>query len=106
MARVPSTRRIAAAAARQTFSQLLSEVRREEEPVIIEKGGVPIAAVVPLSMLERERRWDGERAQRVALLRRLRRPFEDISPGEVEREAIAAVTAVRSERRRKQKTAR
>lgn len=106
MPRVARTRRIAAATARQTFSQLLSEVRREEAPVIIEKSGVPIAAVVPLSMLERERRWNEERAQRVALLERLRRPFENIPSRELEREAIAAVTAVRSERPRKRRTAR
>jgi prevent-host-death family protein len=106
MPRTARTRRVAAATARQTFSKLLNEVRREEAPVIIEKGGVPIAAVVPLSMLERERRWDEERAERIALLERLRRPFADVPPGALEREAIAAVTAVRKERRRKGKTLR
>lgn len=95
------TRRIAAAAARQGLSQLLDKVRRDEEPVIIEKSGVPVAAVVPLSVLERERRRAEERAERLALLERLRRPFRDIPPDEVEREAVAAVVAVRRERRRK-----
>ena len=106
MPRVARTRRIAAATARQTFSQLLSEVRRDDAPVIIERSGVPVAAVVPLSMLERERRWEEERAQRKALLERLRRPFENIPSGELEREAIAAVTAVRKERLRKRKPSR
>lgn len=95
MVRPARTRRVAAATARQRFSQLLSDVRTGEQPVIIEKGGVPVAAVVPLSMLERERRWAEERADRSALLERLRRPFKDVAPVEVEREAVAAVAAVR-----------
>lgn len=101
MARSARTRRVASATARRTFSRLLSDVRREEAAVIIEKGGVPIAAVVPLSMLERDRRWDEERADRIALLRRLRQPFENMPSGEVEREAADAVTAARAARRRK-----
>ena len=101
MARAQRTRRVAAATARQTFSQLLSDVRRDEEPVIIEKGGVPVAAVVPLSVLDRDRRWAEEREQRIALLERLRRPFREIPSEEIEREAVTAVTAVRQRARRK-----
>ena len=104
MARSARTRRIAAATARRTFSQLLSDVRREEAPVIIEKGGVPVAAVVPLSMLERDRRWDEERAERVALLQRLRQPFEGIPSSRLEREAADGVTAARAARRREQRS--
>jgi prevent-host-death family protein len=92
---------VAAATARQTFSQLLSDVRRDEEPVIIEKGGVPVAAVVPLSVLERDRRWAEERAQRIALLERLRQPFRDVPTEELEREAVVAVTGARRRARRK-----
>jgi len=104
MPRPGRTRRVAAATARQTFSQLLSQVRREETPVIIEKGGVPVAAVVPLSMLERDRRWVEDRAERTALLERLRRPFAGVRSGDLEREVISAVTSVRKERRRKRTT--
>jgi len=101
MVRAERTRRVAASTARQTFSQLLTDVRRLEEPVIIEKAGVPVAAVVPLSILERDRRWADERAQRVALLERLRRPFQDIPSEEIEREAETAVTAARQQRRKR-----
>jgi prevent-host-death family protein len=106
MPRARSTRRIAAASARQNLSRLLMDVRREEEPVIIEKGGVPVAAVVPLSMLDRDRRWAEERAGRLALLERLRRPFRDLPSGEIERETSEAVAAARRDRRRRQATRR
>lgn len=99
MARAQRTRRVAAATARQTFSRLLSDVRAREESVIIEKAGVPVAAVVPLSVLDRDRRWAAEREQRIALLERLRRPFRDVSTEEIEREAVAAVTEARQRRK-------
>jgi prevent-host-death family protein len=100
------TRRVAAATARQKLSRLLDDVRRAEQPVIIEKSGVPVAAVVPLSMLDRERRWAQERVDRLALLERLRRPFRNVPPEKIERESAAAIAAVRGGRRRKQMSSR
>lgn len=100
MTRADRTRRIAAAAARQHLSRLLSDVRQDEQPVIIERSGVPVAAMVPLSMLERDRRWNEERSTRLALLERLRRPFREIPATEIEREAEKAVTEARRRRRR------
>jgi prevent-host-death family protein len=100
MARAERTRHIAAAAARQNLSRLLTDVRQDERPVIIERSGVPVAAMVPLSMLERDRRWNEERSARLALLERLRRPFREIPAAEIEREAAEAVTAAQRGRRR------
>lgn len=100
MAHPERTRRIAAAAARQNLSRLLTDVRQSERPVIIERSGVPLAAMVPLSMLERDRRWNEERSDRLALLERLRRPFREIPANEIEREAAEAVNAARRGRRR------
>lgn len=56
--------------------------------------------MVPLSMLERDRRWNEERSNRLALLERLRRPFREIPAIEIEREAEKAMTAARRGRRR------
>lgn len=100
MPRRSAIRRIGAAEARQNFSQLIGDVRTTEEPVIVEKGGVPVAAVVPLGVLQREQRWTEERTERVALLERLRRPFREVPADEIEREAAAAVAEVRAERRK------
>lgn len=106
MARAERPRRVAAAAARQNLSRLLTDVRRNEQPVIIEKSGVPVAAMVPLSMLERDRRWNEQRSDRLALLERLRRPFREIPVAEIEREAAEAVAAARRRRQRIRSTRR
>lgn len=92
---------MAVAEARQRFSRILDDVREGDEPVIIEKSGVPVAALVPLTVLERDRRWAAERAERVALLERLRRPFRDVPIEEIEAQIRRAVASVRAERRRR-----
>lgn len=92
---------MAVAEARQRFSRVLDDVREGDEPVIIEKSGVPVAAVVPLTMLERDRRWAAERAERVALLERMRRPFRDVPAEEIETQVRKAIASVRTERRRR-----
>ena len=94
-------RRIAATQARQNFSRLIGDVYRDEEPVIIEKGGVPVAAMVPLTVLDRDRRWAEERAERIALLERMRAPFRDVPPEKLEARVAQAIKAVRRERRRR-----
>ncbi len=95
------TRRIAAAQARQTFSRLIGDVRTAEETVIIEKGGVPVAAIVPLGALERMRLDRVERGERLALLERLRSPFREVAPDELERRVGQAISAARSGRKRR-----
>jgi len=96
-----SPRRIAVAEARQRFSRILDEVREADEPVIIEKSGLPVAAVVPLTVLDRDRRWAAERAERIALLERMRRPFRDVPTEEIETQVRKAVASVRVERSRR-----
>jgi prevent-host-death family protein len=92
---------MAVAEARQRFSQILDDVREGNEPVIIEKSGVPVAAVVPLTVLDRDRRWAAERAERIALLERMRQPFRDVPTDEIETQVRKAIASVRAERSRK-----
>lgn len=92
---------MAVAEARQRFSRILDEVRKADEPVIIEKSGVPVAALVPLTVLERDRRSAADRAERIALLERMRRPFRDVPTDEIETQVRKAIASVRAERSRR-----
>jgi prevent-host-death family protein len=47
------TKTIKASDARQQFSQLLNEVFREESRVVVEKSGIPVAAIIPAKDLQR-----------------------------------------------------
>jgi prevent-host-death family protein len=42
----PMTKTIKASVARQQFSQLLNEVFRKEARIVVEKSGIPIAAII------------------------------------------------------------
>lgn len=92
---------MAVAEARQRFSRILDDVREGDEPVIIEKSGVPVAALVPLTVLDRDRRWAAERAERIALLERMRRPFRDVPTEEIETQVRKAIVSERAERSRR-----
>ena len=92
---------MAVAEARRRFSRILDDVRESDEPVIIEKSGVPVAALVPLTVLDRDRRWAAERAERMALLERMRRPFRDVPTEEIDTQVRKAIASVRAERSRR-----
>jgi prevent-host-death family protein len=93
-------RRVPATEARQRFSELLREVREDDRRIVVDKGGVPVAAIVPLSVLERAEREDDERAARGALLDRMRTSFRDQTTERIETEAAKALRKVRRARRK------
>ena len=95
----PMTQTIAASAARQQFSQLLNQVFRREMRVVIEKSGIPVAALVSADDLQRLRRYEVERKENFAVLDRMREAFQDVPAEEIEREVARAIAEVRAEKR-------
>lgn len=59
--REPATQTIDAAEATQRWSHLLETVSRGDTRVIVEEGGVPVAAIISTDDLERFRRFEAER---------------------------------------------
>jgi prevent-host-death family protein len=93
------TRSIKASEAGQQFASLLNRVFREQERVIIEKSGIPVAAIVSTDDVRRLERLDAELEARRALLERIRAPFQGIPESEIEHEVERALAEVRAERR-------
>ncbi len=56
--REPMTQTINASDARQHWSELLNKVFRKETRVIIEKSGIPVAAIISAEDLERLNRFE------------------------------------------------
>lgn len=90
---------VKASEARQHFSEITNEVFRGETRILIEKSGVPVAAVVSAQDLEALVRREQEREELSQLLDEMSEPFKDISEEEVEREVMAAVLRARRELR-------
>ena len=100
------TRTVQASAARQQWSALLGEVFRERSRVIVEKSGIPVAALISLHDLERLRRLDAQAEQDLRTLAEFRAAFVDVPDEELEREVERAVAEARAEGRRERRTHR
>jgi prevent-host-death family protein len=85
--------------ARKHFSETLDRVRESDARVVIEKSGIPVAAVVPLGVLrdaeERERR----RQEALQTLRDAQAGFAGVSEREAEVEIEKALDEIRQEQR-------
>lgn len=95
----PITQTIAASEARQQFSQLLNRVFRREMRVVIEKSGIPVAAIVSADDLQQLRRFEEQRREDFAVLDRIRESFKEVPPAELEREVARAIAEVRAAKR-------
>lgn len=88
-----------ASEARAQWSSLLNAVARRRTRVLVEKSGVPVAAIVSADDLERLARLDEERARDFAVIHEMRAAFADVSAEEIEREVAKAIAEVRAKKR-------
>lgn len=97
--REPMIQTMKASEARQQFSQLLNQVFRRETRVIVEKSGIPVAAIISAEDLERLGQWEEQRSERFKALEESWKAFEGVPPEEIEREVAKAIAAARKKRR-------
>jgi prevent-host-death family protein len=95
------TKTIKASVARQQFSQLLNDVYRTENRVLVEKSGIPVAAIIPAKDLQLLTRLETGRNRDFAVLDEMREAFKDVPAEEIEREVAKAISQVRKEQRKK-----
>ena len=84
---------------REQYSEILDRVQRDEEQVIIEKNGVPVAAIVPMSVVRDAKIAENRRNKALAALERIQQGFADIPEDELDREVVNAVAEVKAEYR-------
>ncbi len=95
----PTTQTMKISTVRAELNTLVNQVYRKETRVVVEKSGIPVAALVSTDDLARLSQLDRERAERFAILDELRAAFRDVPPEELEREAERALAEVRAEMR-------
>jgi prevent-host-death family protein len=91
----PMTQTINASTARQEFSKILNKVFREETRIVVEKSGIPIAAIISAEDLRRLDQLEKERADRFSILDEVKAAFRDIPEAEIKNEIDQAITRVR-----------
>jgi prevent-host-death family protein len=67
------TRAIKLTEARSTFRALVNDVYRTHDRVIVEKSGIPVAAIVSVADLERLDRFEREADNAIAAVRATKR---------------------------------
>lgn len=98
--RPPMIQTIKSSEAKQTWSKLLNRVFRREARVVVEKNGIPVAALISPEDLKLFERLEAERDRDLAAIERLSEAFKDVPPEEIEREVARAVAEVRKGSRR------
>jgi prevent-host-death family protein len=89
------TQTINASTARQEWSKILNKVFREETRIVVEKSGIPVAAIIPAEDLKRLDQLEKERAARFRILDEVKAAFKDIPEAEIEKETDKALSRVR-----------
>ena len=94
------TQTIKASAAREQWHQLLDRIYRADDRVVVEKSGIPVAAVISVRDLARLKRLEEERAERFAALDASWEAFQDVPVDQVEQEVAASVLTTRQRHRK------
>ena len=84
-------------AVRDQLNALVNRVSRKETRVLVEKSGIPVAALVSADDLARLTQWEAERAAAFTALDATHAACRDVPAGEVERALTRALAAVRAE---------
>jgi len=82
----PMTQTMKISDVKNTLSSLVNKVYRKETRVLVEKSGIPVAAIISADDLTRFAQLEQEREQRFAVIDRLREAFKDVPPEEIEAE--------------------
>src|SRR3954451_14026184 len=77
---------------KNTLSSVVNQVYRNETRVLVEKSGIPVAAIISADDLKRFAQLEQEREQLFAVIAGLREAFADMPADEIERET-ARITA-------------
>ena len=95
----PMTQTMSVTQVRENWSKVLTAVFRRQKRVVLEKAGIPVAAIVSAEDLKRLQQYDAEREADFAVIDRMREAFKDVPQEELEREVAKAISEVRTERR-------
>ena len=95
----PMKKTVKASEARQQLPQLLNTVYRGDTRVLVERSGIPVAAIVSARDLEELTRLDQQRAEFDRALARMQEAFKDVPPEEIEQETNRIVAEVRAQLR-------
>ena len=106
MAGIPIRETMKFTEARQQLSQVVNRVARRENRVLLEKSGVPVAAIVSADDLQRLEELEMRRQEQFEAIARISDAFADVPIDELERQVERAVAEARAELRAEREVAK
>ena len=94
--RQPTTETVKASDARQQLPTILKRVYRREARILVEKSGIPVAAIISARDLEWLERFEKQREADFAIVDEFREAFKDVPSEEIEREVDRALAEIRA----------
>jgi prevent-host-death family protein len=91
----PLTRTMKISDVKSQFSSLVNEVYRKKTRILVEKSGIPVAAIVAADDLARLEQFDREWEEGTRALERFGEAFADVPPEEVEAEIARIIADIR-----------
>jgi prevent-host-death family protein len=85
--------------AKQQLSQVINRVARGETRVVVEKSGLPVAAIIAAEEYRRFVAAEEEREARFEAISRISEAFADVPVDELERQATRALREARNRAR-------
>ena len=101
-AQAPTTETMKISEVKQQLNSLVNRVYRKETRVLVEKSGIPVAAIVSAEDFRRLDQLDRERDERFKALDAIGEAFKDVPVEELERETARAIAEMRARRRAEQ----
>jgi prevent-host-death family protein len=101
----PMTQTMKISDVKNTLSSLVNKVYRKETRILVEKAGIPVAAIVSAEDLKQLAHLDAQRAERRRVVAAMREPFRGVSPEEIEQETATDVAQTRQEMRTEREAA-
>jgi prevent-host-death family protein len=99
-----TTQRMKISDVRSELNSLVNRVYRGETRVLVEKSGIPVAALVSPEDLARLGQFDAGWEDDFAVFDEMGAAFADVSPEEIERETAKALAEVRAEMQTERET--
>jgi prevent-host-death family protein len=93
----PEVKKVQASEARQRLPDLLNRVYQGKSRIVVERSGIPVAAIVSVDELQQLESFDQQREELWAVMQRMSEAFKDVPPEELEREVDRAVAQARKE---------
>ncbi len=92
----PMTQTMKISDVKSKLSSLVNEVYRKETRVLVEKSGIPVAAIISADDLTRLAQLEQERAQRFEVIDRVRDAFRDVPAEQIEQETDRIIAGIRA----------